>query len=521
MTLQDVIAKFNTTPFLFVGSGVTRRYYGLPNWEELLQEFVRRINPDRFAYAAYKARAEAEEHPNGLLPLVASLIQRDFEEAWYANAQMRTLDEFGLRQVDSGVSPFKAEIAAMIEKRSSYKPEYKEEIIKLKNISKKNLAGIITTNYDLFFETLFEDYKSYVGQNELVFSAIQGIAEIYKIHGSISKPDSIVITDYDYQQFNEKGKYLAAKLMTIFMEYPIIFIGYSLNDSNIRNILLDIVACLPDNRFDKLQERFVFIEFKRGIAGAEVSTHSIDLDGRILNMTKVSMENFSLLYDALAAKKASIPVKMLRRFKEEIYSFVLTSKPGPTMQVAQLDDPEIDEERLAISIGMTKTGELGLGSLIDADSWYRDIVTNEIGEMGYSYDQVLDLAFGPTFKGSNGILPVCKALYYAENDHPEVVSRAALNYDSIASDTIVKKCRKYVDFYSSANELWEAEKADQKRALRRLGWLPEEKMDVDELENILKEIFDDNPDIMQTATINEKTDIRRLIRFYDYLRWGK
>ena len=291
MTLQDVISRFNTTPFLFAGAGITRRYYGLPGWEDLLRGFAERINPDRFAFQAYKSRAEKEEHPNGILPLVATLIQKDFDEAWYANEDLRRLDEQGLRAVESGVSPFKTEIAALIAKSSAYKSEYVEEIRKLKNISKKNLAGVITTNYDLFFEMLFEDYKSYVGQDELVFSPIQGIAEIYKIPGSVSKPDSIVINDQDYRTFNEKGKYLAAKLMTIFVEYPIIFIGYSITDPNIKSILTDIVACLPDSKFAKLQERFVFIEHKRGMQDVVVSEHSVDLGGRMLNMTKVTTDN--------------------------------------------------------------------------------------------------------------------------------------------------------------------------------------------------------------------------------------
>lgn len=29
MTIRDIIGKFNTTPFLFVGSGLTRRYLNL------------------------------------------------------------------------------------------------------------------------------------------------------------------------------------------------------------------------------------------------------------------------------------------------------------------------------------------------------------------------------------------------------------------------------------------------------------------------------------------------------------
>ena len=41
-----------------------------------------------------------------------------------------------------------------------------------------------------------------------------------------------------------KNPYLAAKLLSIFIEHPIIFIGYSLDDENIRSILCSISAMM-------------------------------------------------------------------------------------------------------------------------------------------------------------------------------------------------------------------------------------------------------------------------------------
>ena len=56
---------------------------------------------------------------------------------------------------------------------------YKEEIDMLSRLSEKNLAGVITTNSDNFLENHCNGYTVYVGQKELIFSAIQGVAEIF------------------------------------------------------------------------------------------------------------------------------------------------------------------------------------------------------------------------------------------------------------------------------------------------------------------------------------------------------
>ena len=122
---------------------------------------------------------------------------------------------------------------------------------------------------------------------------MQGIAEIYKIHGSVQNPESIVINKADYQKFHDKGKYLAAKLMTIFMEYPIIFIGYSISDSDIQAILSDVVECLPLDKIETLQKRFIFVEYNPDFIGSEITSHSDNELGAISNKINEVFESLS------------------------------------------------------------------------------------------------------------------------------------------------------------------------------------------------------------------------------------
>lgn len=518
MNIDDVIEKFNTTPFLFLGSGITRRYYNLPDWRGLLEHFAREIKDDDFTYSSYENKAEKEECPVGLLPKVAKLIQKDYDEKWFRCPDIRRVGEDALKKIKKGLSPFKAEVAAYIDENSKEVPSYKNEIDKLAELSVKNIAGVITTNYDSFLEAHFQGYEKYVGQKQLIFSAIQGIAEIFKIHGSIEEPDTLIINEQDYLDFERNSAYLAAKLMTIFMEYPIIFMGYSISDSNILKILKSIVNCLDTEQLKILEDRFVFVEYQKGKVGAEVSPYTIMIDSKPLTMRKVTVDNFMIIYNALEGKRAKLPVRVFRRFKQELYNFTVSNVPTANLRVASIEDERVADEELVLAIG--KYSDLGLKGLhgIEADEWYRSIVMDDID---FSSDDLLKFAYPKLIKQNSGRLPLNKYLSQAKGDYPEAREDAERqNFDFLISKTI-KKNRKSLGNYSSVAQIWENEKASLERATRLIAYLPEEKINVEKLENLLKMLFENDMNILQNPKANIRTNIRRLISVYDLLKWGK
>ena len=508
MNIENVVENFSTTPFLFLGSGITRRYYNLPDWKGLLEHFAREIRDDDFAYSSYENRASKLNAPVGLLPKVAELIQADYDEKWFNNEITRTLDEDFLKKVKNGLSPFKAEMAAYIKRNSIVEEKYKQEIEMLSKLSEKNIAGVITTNYDEFIENNFIGYTKFVGQKQLIFSAIQGIAEIFKIHGSVEDPDSLIINERDYIDFDQKSAYLAAKLMTIFMEYPIIFMGYSISDVNIQKIIKSLIGCLDMQQIKTLEDRFVFVEYQPGKVGIEVSPYTIMVDDKPLSTKRVVVEDFKLIYKALEGKKSKLPVRILRRFKQELYDFTVTNMPTSSMRVASIEDDRIQDEELVMAIG--RYSDYGLRGLhgLKADEWYRNIV---VGDIEFSADDLLQYAYEDLTKQNSGRLPVNKYLTEAVGNYPNCAELAKKqNFDYIISATI-KKNRNRVGNYKSVKQIWENEKNSLERSTGLIAYLTEQNIDVDELEGVLKEIF-------ETAI---RTNVRRLIMIYDYLKWGK
>ena len=79
----------------------------------------------------------------------------------------------------------------------------------------------------------------------MLFNTVQAIGEIYKIHGSVTDPRGRwCLPRGDYDEYWKKNPYLIAKILTLLVEHPVIFLGYSVSDPHIRQLLANLVSCL-------------------------------------------------------------------------------------------------------------------------------------------------------------------------------------------------------------------------------------------------------------------------------------
>lgn len=95
---------------------------------------------------------------------------------------------------------------------------------------------IIITNWDMYFEE-YCAATPFVSDQDLAFWEGED-RRVLKIHGSINNYGSIVATKTDYSKCQERlhSGVIGSILKTLFATKTIIFIGYSLNDSDFLNI---------------------------------------------------------------------------------------------------------------------------------------------------------------------------------------------------------------------------------------------------------------------------------------------
>lgn len=320
-------------------------------------------------------------------------------------------------------SALKIEVAKLIKSASSDFAKPRELQQELQMFSEVVVDGIITTNWDLLLETHFPTYRTLVGQNALLLSNPQGIGEIYKIHGSCTEPNSLVLAARDYEPFSIRNPYLAAKLITFFVEHPVIFMGYFLQDRNIVSLLNSIAACLTTDRVDELRDRLIFVQWQPDIPEGRMVQSNIQVLEKLLPVINVTTDSFVSIFDALRSLKRRFPAKMLRQLKEQIYDLVQSNELEEKMEVVNIDD-DTRAESLEVVFGVgaiARLGQIGLQGI------QRDDLFNDVIDRAERFDryakELVEVTLPNVVKG-NTLVSVFKYLRSAKvlNDYGELVT---------------------------------------------------------------------------------------------------
>jgi len=522
-SLTNALQNSGSAPFLFVGSGFSRRYIGLETWSDLLARFCKNIKD----YGFYLSNA------NGDLPRTATLMAKDFNPMWWEHVDYeKSKQEYGNEATEQSAS-LKFEIAQYLRGLSL---EYKDKGLadEINVLSRMNVDGIITTNWDLLLEDLFPDYKVFIGQEELIFSNPQSIAEIYKIHGCSSRPSSLILTEDDYLDFQDKNPYLAAKLITIFVEHPVIFLGYSINDPHIQDIIGSIARCVGADKLKQLEENLIFVERAHSYEQDAFEGATITIGASKVRVTLIRTHDFSKIYAAVEATKRKIPARVLRYCKEQMYELVKSTDPEVKLAVRDLDDiGEKDDIEFVVGVGvaeafrkreesvtekqkevMTARGYTG----ITVDDVFVDILKDNTS---YKADEILKSTY-PLFKKlSKANIPSFR--YFREAG---ISDRNALD-DCVYADARLVATRTFrrgfttnayrAQFERDFQGLSTQEIIDRttpEKASLMLPFQPKNVIDLAALEKFLK----DNSDKLKEGSY--RSYFRKLACMYDHLAFG-
>ncbi len=526
--LEAIFKEVHSLPILFIGSGFSRRYIDTPNWENLLSVFAEICTGKPHAFGLYRAKALKQLRVEGLnndkmrlFPLIATLIEDDFNIIWYEAEKYENSRKKYTSLIKKGISPFKIEVSEYLKKYSSINSEHSDEISAFKKVVEKSVASIITTNYDTLLDEL-SDFNVFIGQSELLFQKDYGMGDLFKIHGSVTKPESIVLNKSDYDEFANKQKYLASKLLTLFVENPILFLGYSINDENIIGILESISECLTDNQLEHISKRMFFIEYKKDATKITYSKRSIRFKSKEIHMTEITLSSYHPLFESILTIKAKHSVKLLRILEKHFHTLVYNRNAENKLLVMKPDElieNLEDDAEVIVGFGVKELGKHGYGG-IKSEQIYKDTIYDD---QGFEINYLVELTLPELLPHISYSLPVYKYIDSYEGNLPEVISSRFLNFDfdKLRNSSILLKMesvkRKSVDdIVNNTNSI------NQK--MISLAALPEETLrtQLDSLEKFIKIQLETNPRILISGERHKNAScLRKLIRMYDYLKYKK
>ncbi len=522
MNVLEKIVLNKRLPVLFIGSGIPQRYlYNFPNWPQLLTESFEKVDKDPYYLGRYVEKFKRE----GLSQFdqykeLGSIIENDFNEAFY-----KRKITFGKTKnpkwVKRGVSPYKMYIRYRLKHLRLKKSKKLQEELNELTLLKNKVSSVITTNYDNFIENyiLDNEYSVFTKQHEMFSKNSYNVSELYKIHGTINDADTIIITKEDYDSFNESRKLFIAKMLILFTESPIIFLGYSFTDENIRQIVVDFLNCLTEEQLKTIDENFIFITYKQGEEELlETKRTIVTSQGETIPITEIATDNYLEIYKTLNRLVPGMTPKNIRNTQRLVKRIVNNTiiSGDPSNIIFGIDDipKDISDSNLAIAIG------------------YKEDIINQYGYSIVRDIEILeDILFdNKTFNAKsmcterfkslpyNRLMPVYKYIKKANiniSDVPKLEVYVAKHDDisKIISPSYKKKNLKSAPIFNSYEEAIEYMRQNNDIAKLFRGVLKSiDVIDLDSIKKICKEYFYTYSNILE-----KDSNFKRIIMYIDFI----
>lgn len=511
------LAAARAAPFLFIGSGLSRRYLGLETWADLLKRYAAMTGRP---YGYYFTSG------NGDLPAVASAIAEAFHDLWWEHERFAESRDQWSERITTRESPLKVEIARHTTASLTALPTDGPLADELALLGKAVVDGVITTNYDPLPEHVFPDYRTYVGQDQLLFSDTQGVGEVYKIHGGDTDPDSLVLTSSDYARFQERNPYLAAKLLAIFVEHPVVFLGYSLSDPNVTDILVSVARVLTSANLERLRDRLLFVRWDPNATQPTFVKTAVAVEGFTIPVIEMTVADFAGVFTVLGGLRRQFPARLLRQLKEHVYDLVLTSEPDSRLHVQDIAaDADLTDLDVVFGVGMVHRlsgqGYVGLSR--------RNLLLDVLRpDSDYEPRRVVDEALPVVIKG-----PGSKPIYRYLRGAGLLDDSGALKPDAVVDARVTKHVEQAAApfltpkaYVKKAERLVAAAGSDlavlirdntHTDTLHSVAAIPREDLDLD----LLRRFLDDNKGSLDRQHSVDPTAWAKLVCLYDYYVYGQ
>ena len=350
MDIKDFISRYRNHPVLFIGSGLSMRYIQTSyTWDGLLKKIASEINPNPEYF--WDLKADNMHGDYVIYEKVATNLEKDFNELLkhHRNGKFAEINNIFYKNMEKGkkVSRFKIYISTLL-KDIRIKDSVEAEISELKK-ARKNVSSIITTNYDQMVESIFS-FNPLIGNNILLSNPY---GSVYKIHGCVTAPETIIITEEDYKVFDKKYELIRAQLLSLFVHNPIIFLGYSIGDRNIKDLLKTIFSYVDYNSPEakKIRDNFLLVEHDSESMNHEVVEHDIDMDNQTIRINKIKTDDFTSIYQAIASLLLPVSAMDIRKV-QNVYHYICE---GGDIKVSFTDDlDKLDNADKVLVVGSKK-----------------------------------------------------------------------------------------------------------------------------------------------------------------------